>query len=250
MNSSHNQQIRIGEITHQWAKAQKIPSHYSERTDSTNLQAKEKAFSEESLREQLILFVTDQQTAGKGRGKNVWLSPDSGAQLLSTWSFMINQPCLPILSPLIGLAVYKAALSTWPFLFWSLKAPNDLLLGTKKTAGILLETVSQGDEHRLLIGLGLNVIQSPSEIITATSIAEELSESTPLLAQDWISFLERMVFEFSIAIQSAYEPLTETAQASILHVLNLNPNITEKIIRVDENANLTTETKTISWLEL
>lgn len=249
-NDSPLSDIRIGQVTHQWAQAQKMNSIYSVQTDSTNLQAKKVAFTEASLNEHLILYVADQQSAGRGRGQNTWSQSAAGSQLLSTWSFMIDQPVLPTLAPQIGLGVFRAAQATWPFLNWSLKAPNDLFVDDKKIAGLLLETLSQGDEHRLLIGFGMNVISSPKDIPTATSLVESLSSETPLLAEDWISFLERLLFEFSFSLQLAFEPLNTTSTAALLSALNRYPLLKEKYTALDSKGNLSTTSSRISWMEL
>lgn len=242
--------IRIGQVTDQWAKTQKIPSQYSESIASTSTKAKTEAFSEQALSEHLILYIAEKQTGGRGRGTNSWSSASLGSQLLSTWSFMVESAPHPTVSPMMGLALYRAANSTWPFLNWNLKAPNDLYIGNKKAAGILLETLSQGDDQRLLIGLGLNVISHPAEVETSTSIAEELSKATPLLAQDWICFLERLVFEFSFSLQLSFEPLNSTSAQSLLHALNLHPHLKEKYTGLDAEGNLQTPSRKISWMEL
>lgn len=242
--------IRIGEVTHHWATSQNLKSFYSKASESTNSQAKNEAFSDLSLNEQLTLYVTDLQTAGRGRGKNTWSQAQRGSQLLSTWSFMIDQNPLPTFSPQAGLAVYRAALATWPFLKWNLKAPNDLYIGPKKIAGLLIETVSQGDDIRLLIGLGLNVINSPNEIDIATCLVKELGPHAPLLAEDWIAFLERLLFEFSNALQFLTEPLNSTTTHSLLQALNQHPLLTEKYLDLDSQGNLKTESKNIRWSDL
>ena len=249
-NDSPLSDIRIGKVTHQWAKAQKINSIYVEKIDSTNTQAKKAAFDEEALNEHMILFLADEQTAGRGRGQNTWSHSQAGAQLLSTWSFMIDEPAQPTLSPQVGLALYRAAQATWPFLDWNIKAPNDLFVGRKKIAGLLLETVAQGADHRLLIGLGLNVISAPQDVEIATSLVDELPNETPLLAEDWIAFLERLLFEFSFALQLSFEPLNTTTTASLLTALNRNPYLAEKFTALDANGNLQTATRQISWTEL
>lgn len=243
--------IRIGQITHHWAQAQKIKSVFNEKTESTNLNAKKDAFSETALTENIILYLADQQTAGRGRGQNKWLSGMPGSQLFSTWSFIFDQPPQPTLPPQIGLAVFRAAQATWPFLKWSLKAPNDLYVNDKKIAGLLIETVSQGDDIRLLIGFGFNVFSFPEEVTTATSLFHALPEETPLLAEDWITFLERILFEFSFALQLSSEPsLNSTTCASLLAALNQHPLLKEKYTSIDAKANLQTKEKKISWSEL
>ena len=242
--------IRIGQVSHDWAKSQKIKSYYSSEIDSTNLKAKSNAFSDDTLAEQMIVYFSDSQTAGRGRGTNTWTTGNPGSQLLSTWSFMLQDYVQPTLSPLVGLALYKSCLGTWPFLNWNLKAPNDLYISDKKVAGLLIETVSQGEDIRLLVGLGLNVLASPGAVTTATSVVRELSSGIPLLAQDWISFLERFVFELSIAIQMSAEPLDTTTCAALLYALNRHPQLTEPYTSIDSDGNLKTKTKEINWLEL
>jgi BirA family biotin operon repressor/biotin-[acetyl-CoA-carboxylase] ligase len=242
--------IRIGEVTHHWAQAQKIPTSYTPQIDSTNLQAKNAAFSEAALSEQLLIYLTEQQSAGRGRGLNKWSNSRPGAQLLSTWSFMIDQAPHPTVSPMMGLALYRAALSTWPFLKWNLKAPNDLYIGDKKIAGLLLETVSQGDDHRLLVGLGLNVLATPDQLATATCLVKELTPAAPLLAQDWISFLERLIFEMSFSLQLSFESMNSTSCNALLAALNEHPLLEQPYTSLDEQGNLGTKDKKISWMEL
>lgn len=242
--------IRIGQISHDWAKTQKIKSFYFPQLDSTNSKAKSEAFNDDSLAEHLTLYFTEVQTQGRGRGQNTWLNAHPGSQLLSTWSFMIQENVQPILSPLVGLALFKAANTTWPFLNFNSKAPNDLYINNKKVAGLLIETVTQGDDIRLLIGLGLNVLTHPSEIKTSTSLVSELPKMAPLLAQDWITFLERFIFEISIAIQLATEPLDSTVCATLLYTLNLHPLLNEKYISMDSSGSLTNATEKINWADL
>jgi BirA family transcriptional regulator, biotin operon repressor / biotin---[acetyl-CoA-carboxylase] ligase len=250
MNESPLSDIRIGFVTNQWAKAQKIASHYFPSIDSTNKKAKAEAFTDASFNEHMILFVTDAQTAGRGRGANTWSMAAEGSQLLSTWSFMIESPPHPIVTPMIGLALYRAAVSTWPFLNWNLKAPNDLYLDDRKVAGLLLETLSQGEDHRLLIGLGFNVIQSPEDVGTATALVNELDADTPLLAEDWISFLERLVFEFSFSLQLSFEKMNSTSIQALLVALNKHPLLSSPYVSLDGDGNLATASKKISWHEL
>ena len=242
--------IRIGHVSYEWAQAQKIKTNYYPEIDSTNTKAKSDAFTDDTLAEQVIVYFTDLQTAGRGRGSNTWITQASGSQLLSSWSFMLNDFVQPILSPLVGLALYRAATSTWPFLNFNLKAPNDLYIAEKKIAGLLIESVTQGDDIRLIIGLGFNVLSSPTELQTATSLVSQLPKNVPLLAHDWISFLERFIFEVAIAIQLAAEPLDTTTCAGLLTALNKHPQLKEKYISIDSEGNLETTSKQINWMEL
>ena len=72
----------------------------------------------------------------------------------------------------------------------------------------------------------------------------------PLLAQDWITFLERFIFEIAIAIQLASEPLDSTVCATLLYALNLHPLLKERYISMDSSGSLTSSTKKINWSDL
>ncbi len=242
--------IRIGHVCHDWAQTQKIKSFYFPEIASTNSKAKADAFAEDTLAEHLILYFADAQTAGRGRGTNTWSTAIPGSQLLSTWSFMLQEHVQPILSPLVGLALYKSALTTWPFLNFNLKAPNDLYIGTKKIGGLLLETISQGDDIRLLLGLGFNVLSHPSDLSLATNLVAELPKTAPLLAQDWITFLERFIFEVSIAIQLSAEPMDSTVCTTLLFALNKHPHLKEKYTAIDGDGSLRTESQKLNWFDL
>ena len=241
--------IRIGKLTSQWAAAQGIECKYFESTESTNDFAKKEAFSDKIAEHALLLYLADEQTKGRGRGKNTWTT-ETGTSLLSSWSFLLQDLPQPLTAPRMGLAVYKALTATWPYLNFSIKAPNDIYLGPKKLGGLLIETISQGEDVRLIIGLGLNVIASPEIDAPTISIAEALPEHAPLLGEDWIGFLERLIFEITNAIAKSQDDLNTTEAASLVFALNQNPNQQDQVIEIDELGNMKTKTKTISWTEL
>lgn len=227
-------QIEIGKVTEAWAKSQKLHVKYFKETASTNTVAKTEAFTEDSLENEFSLYLTDSQTAGRGRFDRTWSMSKKGAQLLSSWSFQPTAAPLPTTTALIGLGLFTAAKATWPFLNWSLKAPNDLFLDDKKVAGLLVETVSQGSEFRMIIGLGFNVLSSPEDVPTSTALIHHLSKETPLLGEDWIGFLERLLFEFSACVQLVQEPLNSTQNAKLIYCLNKNPLLKNKIKSAEE----------------
>ncbi len=220
--------IKIGEITAGWAKSHRLKTNYYKVTDSTNLQAKNCAFTPDEFENEFVLYLAEAQNQGRGRFDRTWTTPAAGSSLLSTWSFLINEtPSLHITSK-VGLALYSALKNTWQTLPLSLKAPNDIYIKNRKVAGILVETVSQGDDYRLLIGVGLNVFSHPKDIETSTDIISNLSKSTPLLGEDWILFLDRFLFELSAIVGTASEDLTSTQQANLIEVLNQNPLLENK----------------------
>jgi BirA family biotin operon repressor/biotin-[acetyl-CoA-carboxylase] ligase len=226
--SETKNQIQIGEVTAHWAQSHQLCTRYFKSIPSTNDTAKKNAFTEDDLENEFIFYITDEQTQGRGRFDRTWSMPKLGSALISTWSYQILKPAQPTLTALVGLALYHSARTTWPFLNWSLKAPNDLYIDDKKVAGLLIETISQGSEHRLLIGLGMNILSAPIEITSATSLLKKLSPSTPLLGEDWVLFLERLFFEFSLLTPNVDAVLNTTQLESILSALNQFPGLEKK----------------------
>jgi BirA family biotin operon repressor/biotin-[acetyl-CoA-carboxylase] ligase len=243
--------IRLGFVTKQWATNNNLYVHHDTVVASTNDLAKAKAFDPSLLESSLCLFLADHQTAGRGRGQNHWLDAKPGSTLLSSWSFLLNAKPQPTTSCLIGLAVFRALSTTWSFLPWSLKAPNDIYVGDKKVAGILLENVVQGDKVRLIVGLGINVFSSPEKVDTAGSILEFLPRGIPLLGEDWMACLDRLLFEISVALSQCEEELSPSAQANLLGILNLHPLLTSKYTQLEANGTLhKADGTTTHWWEL
>ncbi len=218
-----SEEVFISEVTYQWAQSHKINSQCFKTIESTNTLAKKNAFSSNELKNEVVLYIADQQTAGRGRFDRTWVSGSPGSNLMCTWSFLIDQSTLPETTAKIGLALINALRSTWTFIPFILKAPNDILIlqenGEKKIAGLLVESIAQADEYRLIVGLGFNVLKTP-EVSTATSLVENLTKKTPLLGEDWIRFLDRFLFELTQVISESHIPMTTTEKQNYLSQLN------------------------------
>nr|WP_203596946.1 biotin--[acetyl-CoA-carboxylase] ligase [Actinomadura bangladeshensis] len=144
------------------------------------------------------VLATELQTAGRGRQGRTWGAPPRSGLAFS----MLMRPQVPVqrlgwASLLTGVAVATAVrrMTAWSqtgdrFLGdredtavdARLKWPNDVLVGDRKLAGILVEKVEDG----IVIGVGLNVGLREDElpVPTATSLAIEgapLSDRAPLL---------------------------------------------------------------------
>jgi BirA family biotin operon repressor/biotin-[acetyl-CoA-carboxylase] ligase len=244
------QEIRIGQITSQWAQNNHLYVDYKASQASTSSSAKDEAFTDKTAEDFLCLYLADHQTAGRGRNTNSWIDATPGSSLLSSWSYLLGTKPQPTTACLIGLAVYRACATTWPFLAWNLKAPNDIYVGDKKIAGILLENVAQGADVRLIVGLGMNFTASPEEVETSTCLMEELPEGVPLLAQDYLAFLDRLLFEMTDAVSHAEDSLSSTDQISLLMALNLHPLLAEPYSGIEADGSLHMGDKKIHWSEL
>lgn len=103
------------------------------------------------------LYVAEQQTAGRGRRGRQWVSPlASGLYFSLAWRFRCGVTALEGLSLAVGLAL-KRVLDQAGYRDVGVKWPNDLLIGGKKLAGVLIEvTGDTAVESQLVIGIGLN----------------------------------------------------------------------------------------------
>ena len=122
-----------------------------------------------------LVVVADHQTAGRGRLDRSWESP-AGTSV--TFSLLLRPatptrawPWLPLLT---GYAVDKALKASG--LQAGVKWPNDVLVGDKKVAGILVERLETPDGPAAVVGVGINVGLTAEElpVPTATSLEIEL----------------------------------------------------------------------------
>jgi BirA family biotin operon repressor/biotin-[acetyl-CoA-carboxylase] ligase len=104
------------------------------------------------------MVIADEQTAGRGRNGNVWISR-SGEGI---WMTMVERPRdgsgVPVLSLRLGVRCARA-LDLFADEPIRLKWPNDLYVGSDKLGGILVEARWRQDRlDWVAIGVGVNVV--------------------------------------------------------------------------------------------
>jgi BirA family transcriptional regulator, biotin operon repressor / biotin---[acetyl-CoA-carboxylase] ligase len=110
------------------------------------------------------LILADAQTAGRGRMGRSWRSePGAGV-----WLTVIERPsdaqALETLSLRVGLGI-APALDSLSMSSIRLKWPNDLYVGDRKLAGILIEARwREGHPDWVAIGVGINLRPPPDEL--------------------------------------------------------------------------------------
>jgi BirA family biotin operon repressor/biotin-[acetyl-CoA-carboxylase] ligase len=145
------------------------PHEHHTRVDSTNERAKELAAGGAAGG---LVVTADEQTAGRGRQGREWFAPPGGALLYSALLRPLgDRPLLPLSVP---LAVCEAA-EELAQVECALKWPNDVWIGERKLAGVLIE--GRPEEDWAVIGIGLNIDipegSFPAELrSTATSLRE------------------------------------------------------------------------------
>ncbi len=142
---------------------------------STNARAAELA--QDGAAEGLVV-VTEHQTAGRGRLDRTWETP---ARTALTFSLVLRPtaptrswPWLPLLA---GYAVDKTLKARG---YGSgVKWPNDVLIGDRKVAGILVERVDTPTGPVAVLGIGLNTATTEDELPVpqATSLLVESGDA-------------------------------------------------------------------------
>ena len=143
---------------------------YIDQTDSTNslmqrlLKGEEQEYAA-CLKENVPLIYTTYQTAGRGQMGNGWES-ERGKNLLL--SYLLREPEVNI-SELFLLNVIAAVAAHRTIAEWlsyeqrpmlSIKWPNDIYIGNRKIAGILVENSLSGTKiQHSISGIGINVNQ-------------------------------------------------------------------------------------------
>ena len=157
--------------------------HHHYRVDSTMSEAARLAAAKAPHG---TLVVAEEQTAGRGRLGRSWFSPrGTGLYFTVILRPKLSPAAAPILTLLAGVAVAEVVSELaslpqdirWPDIRW----PNDVLIGGKKCAGILVEMTAQPErvEHAQ-VGIGVNVNQAeiPAELAAeATSLRIEAGRS-------------------------------------------------------------------------
>ena len=105
------------------------------------------------------IILTDEQTKGKGQRKNKWISI-KGNLFLSVF-FEISKKIS--LSKIINLnlKIIKKIIYKKINTLILIKKPNDILINKKKVCGILQETIFREGRKYLIVGIGINVSNSP-----------------------------------------------------------------------------------------
>jgi BirA family transcriptional regulator, biotin operon repressor / biotin---[acetyl-CoA-carboxylase] ligase len=118
------------------------------------------------------VLVAEFQSAGRGRLDRTWVSPPRAGLTLS----VLLRPTVPVSTwgwlPLLAGVALAGAVGTPARLKW----PNDLLLGDRKAAGILVQ--ANGDV--VVVGIGVNVSTTQAELPSATATSIELGLDRPV----------------------------------------------------------------------
>jgi BirA family biotin operon repressor/biotin-[acetyl-CoA-carboxylase] ligase len=169
---------------------------YLESTPSTNWVGTQICSEGEVEKIHGLVIIAEEQTGGIGRMGRAWVSPSGGI-----WITIVLKPHIPIdhvfMVTMAGSIAVARAIRKEFDLVALIKWPNDIFIGNKKVAGLLLELSAEADTiHHCLLGIGIDVNVplnqfSPALQKEITSISAELGHEV-----DRTTFLARILNEF------------------------------------------------------
>jgi len=165
-----------------------------EQTSSTNLDLLARV-EDMPIGAAPVLLVALQQTAGRGRAGRTWLADGRGLTFSLAWPLRKSLEALNGLPLTVGVAIAEAIRAHGFDV--ALKWPNDVLLGGRKLAGVLVEAVGVSSLLRndtwAIIGIGINIADTPAG---PASIALPAIDRNILVATLLISLVEALlIFE-------------------------------------------------------
>lgn len=209
----------------------KLIRRHFETIDSTNTWAKQNAHL--LPRDAITLVTALEQTAGRGRFKRRWESPP-GKSVLASFCFFIEKHRIDIGNIPQVLAISAARILEKLGFSPQLKWPNDVLLSSKKVAGILAETTPLSDQLCFIAGIGLNV-NTPLEVLEkidrpATSLLVEGMQEFDV--EHVLKLLQtQFVTDLELFFDEGFQPFLE----EYCRRISGDPN---KVIRFDDNRTI------------
>lgn len=152
-------------------------AEHHELLDSTQTRARQLVETGEAQLPALV--VADRQSAGRGRGSNRWWTGEGSlafSLVVDPAAFGFPRRAVPRLSLAAGVAIVDSVAGRLDGHPLGLHWPNDIYIGQRKLAGILVE-VLPGGEH--IVGVGLNtnssVAAAPPELQATVATLRDLT---------------------------------------------------------------------------
>ena len=178
---------------------------YINTIDSTNTELW-RTLKKKNLDEGYVI-ITDNQTAGRGRRGNEWISSKGESLIFS----ILLKPQLPIhkvglISILCGISISNAIKKSYNIKS-SLKWPNDILVSNKKIGGILIESKIIKNEIHLVVGIGVNINQKVmiDELLDNAISIRMINKKKNNIELLFLSILDQLEYFYGISTQNWIE---------------------------------------------
>lgn len=182
---------------------------YFDETGSTNSEAKKYADSDDS--HECTLFITECQTAGRGRRGRNWVSPAGSGIWMTLLLYPDIQPKSASMLTIVAAMAMTNAINDvlgedgHCYIKW----PNDIVINKKKVCGILTEMSAEPDYINYVVtGIGLNV--------NTTDFDDEIKDKASSLYKETGKHIKRsdVVVAFSLEFNKYYKKFLETGDLS------------------------------------
>ncbi|MCC7086238.1 MAG: biotin--[acetyl-CoA-carboxylase] ligase [Pirellulales bacterium] len=169
--------------------AKSFLAHAEHHTSLESTQTRARQLIESGDIQLPALIVADRQIAGRGRGSNRWWTGDGSlafSLVIDPEHFGFPRKAVPRLSLAAGVAIVDSVASRLDGHPLGLHWPNDVYVGERKLAGILVE-VLPGGQH--IVGVGINTNNSVADappslqpsIATLRDLTGRIHDHTELL---------------------------------------------------------------------
>ena len=132
--------------------------HYKDSVGSTMDVAR--AYIAEHKHCDQVVFQAGEQTGGRGRRGNQWLSPYGNLYQSIVFKPRTNRQYWGQMSFVLAVALGQSCVKIGlPPSKLQMKWPNDVLINTQKLGGLLIEV----DDNHMIVGTGVNIEHAPNE---------------------------------------------------------------------------------------
>jgi BirA family biotin operon repressor/biotin-[acetyl-CoA-carboxylase] ligase len=173
------------------------------RIDSTNREALDQARIGAPSG---TLVCAEEQTRGRGRNGRDWFSPAKNGLFFSLivrpgqpsrlWPLLTHAASVALVRTLLDLVDKKVIPNP---LVADIKWPNDVLISGKKCAGILLETLNEGSNPAVIVGVGINIHRGsiPDELADRAVCIDEPAGVVVPRRKVLVGFLQQFQSEYN-----------------------------------------------------
>tara|TARA_E500000178_G_scaffold321893_1_gene346206 strand:- start:283 stop:705 length:423 start_codon:yes stop_codon:yes gene_type:complete len=139
--------------------------------------------------------ISDVQTKGRGRYGNNWIS-HKGNLFCSIYKKVKNRKDIYD-AQFKSLRIVKKYLSKSGIqnTIIKIKKPNDILIKYKKICGILVESIRYRKNLYLIVGIGLNLVQSPKIKYYKTTYANKYTKKN-IKKLSFVNFIKQNIKNF------------------------------------------------------
>ncbi len=230
--------------------------YYFNSIESTNTAAKQ-IIKDNPGKNSIIIAKT--QTNGRGRLSRQWYSPPGGLYISYVIKASSNQNKMTLLPLLCANSIHHFLQSI--AIDSQIKWPNDILVNSKKIAGILIENIFDTKQQKYFIcGIGINVnnhsTDLPKDVLyPSTSIIEEIHKNSDII-ESIIKLTHFFEKQYSLFEQNQMNKIIEiwknasNTLGKNVTIQQKNKTIHGKAIDVDEDGFLIVKTKSNNYQKI